>query len=68
MNNVTVDNELMSIVYEPKNGQWFGQPSCNGCTVQPDLSKAYANTWASATYDGSTDPQNIAFSFTGEYA
>ncbi|PSR83170.1 hypothetical protein PHLCEN_2v5819 [Hermanssonia centrifuga] len=74
--NVTVDdagtdpNTGSTFVYTPA-GRWNYGPDCPGCTVQPDPSFIFDNSWHDATYNATfpggseNETQVVSFSFEG---
>ncbi|KAI0756230.1 hypothetical protein C8Q80DRAFT_1127378 [Daedaleopsis nitida] len=61
----TVDDGDSSISYFP-SGAWSQAPACNGCSAQPDTSRANGGTWHQATYGEShSEVPYIEVQFTG---
>src|SRR5262245_3177183 len=45
---------------------WKTSSNCGDCAIVPDSSKAFNNTWTSATYYSSLDHISAGFNFQGE--
>jgi hypothetical protein len=45
---------------------WKEASSCTGCAITPDISKAFDQTWTSATYFSLMGTMSAGFSFKGE--
>jgi len=55
-------------IYDNGNGSanvWNAQPGCPGCTLQPDASLAFKNTWHDNMYFGNTPYAYVNITFSG---
>ena len=53
------------VIYQPTIGEWNSNP-CADCSIQPDVSQTFDQTWTAATYfDQTHDPINATMSFNG---
>jgi len=72
--NRTIDDtngdSVTHVVPDYNNGDgsanvWNAQPGCSGCTLKPDASKAFDNTWHDNMYFGGTPLASVNITFTG---
>lgn len=71
--NVTIDDQNGDpetgrlVVYEPEN-LWTQGASCTACTIQPDKSQAFDNTWHDSTSPTlNTEVFSLSMLFPGEW-